>query len=1618
MPNNARISAHVTRQANKLASKLDKRYERSPVVFQGVSAGHNQVQIGGKLYPAEGVDGQGGSLQVINVGTPAVARYAPPNRSSVIALSGSGGGSGGGGSGGGGGGGATNLDALTDVTITGPANGQVLQYNGASGQWLNMPFSFAPSPHGLSSAHHNGLLNWPLINFSGSTLHDLATRLHSDLQGIGPDDHHPKQHVLATGTGIGPDHTISGAAAGQVLRALSATTAQFMKLHHTDLDTVLPDQHHPQQHVLATDVALGADHTISGALPGYVLRASSPTAAQFMQLNHDDLNNVLPDQHHTRVHNIITGDATGAVHSITGVRFQLVGATGTNVLGLLTPSAAPGAAEAILKTDINGGIQLDTNLLYVDGANNWVGINRVPSGATFDLIAFSNADHTQRIKQKSGQTGRMWRIEDLSGSELIVLDSVGNLQSGHPGFVSGLTGWQITPVGNAEFNNIWARGELHATVFVKDEIHASGGSFFVATAGTLHDDAVISSSAVDDDVLVVYSTPAGMGVPLQVVTTSGTFTGNELHVAWIGNFITINDPPSGPGFYFQPGDVIRSKTEVPTGVTDFWFEVISATQNSGYATYSVYKRSGTDGTLPKGSAVVSYGKQGDGRILMTSDLNYAPYIDVFTVGPNVWTGAAGSVVPRMRMGRLDGIGLPGISGVEQYGMIAGKDLSDANTGYLIASNLQLALYKTDIRLNNGIADTGLWTADGNIRIGKNVGADATTGFRVYTTDAPGANAGDVIIGNVATGNYLQWSQAAGVLFVQGQLLVAGGGGTVDQAYVDAKDVQYDGYAQTYGTTAQNNAQVYGTARRLVGVTGTWTSPGPNQISWTALSAAFANGTSRSISSTGSPLTIGARTYLYVSVAGTGTITMLTTTNPALINSPDHVLIAVADPGSPKASVTVVAGTTYISGSNIATSSITTNQIAANAIYANQIVAGEVHASHLAADVLTTTTDAATAKASGQRTIAVTGTFVSTGYQSISWGTPTNVQVVKGDSTLITITDGVLNAASGAPLAPLTTRLYLYILETDAGTVGMRAVSNIDSLPANAIMIAVVTPGTTGVNGTENASIVMVNGGVLISGDSIAAGSIIASNIKANSITSAQIAADVYTTANSKKVLAVNGTFTPSLTNAALVSWTGVTLVRGDGGALQTITNGNTGTMTARTYLYINDGDPTSTTMKAQTDINLIPPNAIMVAVCEPGVEAASAVVVGGGVVISGDDIVAGSINADRIVADTITAVQLAPSYETALTTQINAAASSAGGTAQTAATDYSNARHLIGVSGTWTVTGRNAFNWSNFSVRLGDGTRNVGLGSFSSTTFVRRYFWIDVTATTPALTSATDPTTLGPNAVLIAVFDPGAVASPTGGGMGTLTILGGTTWIGGDQIITDSIVGNRIKANSINAGHIIAQQISSDKMNINDLSAMKGTFSSLNTGPLTVNGSLAMNTTGKIYSGTKTAYGTNASEPGFFLGYDTAFPLAAYKFKVGDIAKSEFSWDGATMAITGSQALQIANTASGQIFSIRGPGSSSGLLTLNSVGALAFTSSGGTNANFTAPLVTANKFIQTGDTLQLVTPRVVASAQSMPGSLGFKGEMCWGIDGIGRVWLYLCYADNNWYRIQFPTTTW
>lgn len=433
----------------------------------------------------------------------------------------------------------------------------------------------------------------------------------------------------------------------------------------------------------------------------------------------------------------------------------------------LTASASPGAQAAILASDSNGYLTLvraiasdrlraptlDTasGALSLSPANGRVGVNVAANGAALDIVAVSTSDHTQRIKQIANQTGRLWRIEDTGGNELIVLDSAGDLQSGNPGFVSGLTGWQITPTGTAEFNNIIARGEFHASIFVMNEFHATGGTFVTATAGKLLNDAVLSNAS-DEALTNVRTTAFNDQVYLDCRSTNGTGTG--ITARSIENWLEIKDPPSGHAIIFTSGDVVRCKTFTGSAVYDLWMSINSATDMSTYYRYHVQIMSGSYTTLPAGSAVIKYGKSGDGMILQTADLSSAPYLDVFTVGSAPW---AGDIKPRVRLGRLDGVGVPGVSGTPQYGIVAGTDLSDPAAPYFVASNTQLKSYRINSVWNDGNNDTASISSTGRVKFGTNVGVTSSTGFDF-----------DPSTGNLTIGN----ASYPGTVTVYGNITVA------------------------------------------------------------------------------------------------------------------------------------------------------------------------------------------------------------------------------------------------------------------------------------------------------------------------------------------------------------------------------------------------------------------------------------------------------------------------------------------------------------------------------------------------------------------------------------------------------------------------------------------------------------------------------------------------------------------------------------------------------------------------------------------------------------------------------------------------------------------------------
>lgn len=154
----------------------------------------------------------------------------------------------------------------------------------------------------------------------------------------------------------------------------------------------------------------------------------------------------------------------------------------------ITSSSNPGAAASLLATDGNGSLILDSGVLNVSATNNAVWINSgTPDGtAALRVTAPATDDRSLVISKLSSQTADLLQIEDELGADYVLVTSDGNLESGNPGFTSGLTGWQLSPAGVLEANHVIVRGEFRASIFTIGEMHATGGTMLIRPAGVLH----------------------------------------------------------------------------------------------------------------------------------------------------------------------------------------------------------------------------------------------------------------------------------------------------------------------------------------------------------------------------------------------------------------------------------------------------------------------------------------------------------------------------------------------------------------------------------------------------------------------------------------------------------------------------------------------------------------------------------------------------------------------------------------------------------------------------------------------------------------------------------------------------------------------------------------------------------------------------------------------------------------------------------------------------------------------------------------------------------------------------------------------------------------------------
>lgn len=276
---------------------------------------------------------------------------------------------------------------------------------------------------------------------------------------------------------------------------------------------------------------------------------------------------------------------------------SLTSVSGTTHSHAVASSSNPGAAASLLASDASGFLQLarlgigvaPTQPLQVNG-------NVLISAATANLFL------------KDTSTG--WQS---ASSTVVTPQNNNSIRS--TDYTSGVSGWNINAVGDAEFNNLLARGEIRASVFKVSEISATAGTFGVFySASNLSADAAIPAS--------------------------GSFT-----------FDAKNS--DGGGMLFAIGDILRFKGLSTTGVSDTWATVTARVNNGTTTTYTATLNSGSASTTyVAGMAVVDYGPSGTGFITLSADgtVGTSPNLTMATHAGSPWS----AFTTRVRAGNLNG----------------------------------------------------------------------------------------------------------------------------------------------------------------------------------------------------------------------------------------------------------------------------------------------------------------------------------------------------------------------------------------------------------------------------------------------------------------------------------------------------------------------------------------------------------------------------------------------------------------------------------------------------------------------------------------------------------------------------------------------------------------------------------------------------------------------------------------------------------------------------------------------------------------------------------------------------------------------------------------------------
>ena len=289
-----------------------------------------------------------------------------------------------------------------------------------------------------------------------------------------------------------------------------------------------------------------------------------------------------------------------------------------------------GTVKALDATSANGLRMYDTGgnqrvQIATNGSGWLVGSNRIwwdtsgnlsVSGAlTAGSGSVISGDYITAGTITGNQISASSLIQVGSAAPYINIDGT-NKRIDTSNFATGVTGFRMDAAGNAEFNNITARGAISASVFEKKVMTAVAGGIVIAKS-------------------------------------AGKLSANYA----VGGTMTIESPPDN-SWAFATNDIIRIKGEYASGTGDTWVRVTRTGTTNQYT--SAYLSGTNSITYPAGTSTVDYGQTGQGIVIITADETAdAPYIDIATHAGSPWS----AMTLKARLGNLTGVG-----GASGYGL--------------------------------------------------------------------------------------------------------------------------------------------------------------------------------------------------------------------------------------------------------------------------------------------------------------------------------------------------------------------------------------------------------------------------------------------------------------------------------------------------------------------------------------------------------------------------------------------------------------------------------------------------------------------------------------------------------------------------------------------------------------------------------------------------------------------------------------------------------------------------------------------------------------------------------------------------------------------------------------